>query len=287
MPQNYADRKKDLGRQIELVRKLWRGETETFAGVDGRPTAVATLPRPIQPELPFWLSAFGSIETFRLAGSVGAGILTHLVGQSVEDLATKIAAYRAALREHGHSPKEGTVAVMLHTYLGGDAAVVSETVRAPFLNYLNSSMELGLELAPTVGMDIDPNQVTQSCIHALAGAAFERYSKSRALFGTPESCRPLLDRLEAAGVNEIACLIDFGVAEDLVFDSLEHVKELKDQRQTKAHEETPVFAPSLKTHSHSIGEGLGRAAARRNILEQRGQLPRTKPESVTKEGPES
>lgn len=284
MPQNYADRKKNLAQQIEMVRKLWRGETGTFTGGDGNPASVSILPRPIQPELPFWLSAFGSIETFKLAGSLGAGILTHLVGQSVEDLATKIAAYHAALRERGYSPKDGAVAVMLHTYLGHDASVVSETVRLPFLNYLNASMELSRDVAPSIGMNLDTDKVTQAGMNALVGVAFDRYSKSRALFGTAESCRPLIDRLEAAGVTEIACLIDFGVKEELVFDSLGLLKELKEQRVPKAPAaETAVIAPVT---SHSIGDGVGRAAARRSVLE-RGQMARTKFESVTREGTES
>jgi natural product biosynthesis luciferase-like monooxygenase protein len=286
-PRNYEGRKKNLSGQINTVRRLWRGETETFTGVDDRPTSISILPRPVQSDLPFWLSAFGSIETFRLAGSLGAGILTHLVGQSVEDLATKIAAYRAALREKGYGPKEGTVAVMLHTYLGRDAAQVSETVRMPFLDYLNSSMDLSRDMASTMGVSVQPGQITEAGINSLVGVAFDRYSRSRALFGTPESCRPLLDRLEAAGVDEIACLIDFGVKEDLVLDSLEHLKELQDQRQSRVSVETPVFAPGLKAHSHSIDEGLGRAAARRDILAQRGELMRTKSESVSKEGTES
>ena len=131
-PQNYAGRKKTLAQQIEVVRKLWRGETQTFSAVDGNETSVTILPRPVQAELPVWLSAFGSVETFQLASSIGAGILTHLVGQTVEDLAYKIAAYREALRTHGHDPNAGVVAVMLHTFLGEDLEYVNIEPEAVF-----------------------------------------------------------------------------------------------------------------------------------------------------------
>ena|SRR5437764_853023 len=131
-PQNYAGRKKTLAQQIEVVRKLWRGETQTFSAVDGNETSVTILPRPVQAELPVWLSAFGSVETFQLASSIGAGILTHLVGQTVEDLANKIAAYREALRTHGHDPNAGVVAVMLHTFLGEDSEYVNIEPEAVF-----------------------------------------------------------------------------------------------------------------------------------------------------------
>ena len=49
------------------------------------------LPRPLQPELPVWLTAAGSPETFRLAGEIGANVLTHLLGQTLDELAEKIA----------------------------------------------------------------------------------------------------------------------------------------------------------------------------------------------------
>lgn len=279
-PQNYADRKQNLARQIETVRKLWRGETQTFSGVDGRDTSVNILPRPVQPELPVWLSAFGSIETFRLAGSIGAGILTHLVGQTVEDLANKIAAYREALRTHGHDPDAGVVAVMLHTFLADDPEFVTNVVREPFLDYLRSSMDLGKNVASSMGVTLEDEKITEAGINSLVGTAFERYSRSRALFGTVQSCQPLLDRLEAAGVNEIACLVDFGVAEDLALSNLKYLKQLKDERQKSHAVAVTATPPDMKTQSHSIGDGLGRAAMRRQFL-------RPQPETVAKEGPES
>jgi natural product biosynthesis luciferase-like monooxygenase protein len=285
-PQNYVGRKSQLAERIETVRKLWRGETQKFSGVDGQETAVNILPRPVQAELPVWLSAFGSIDTFKLAGSIGAGILTHLVGQNVDDLANKIAAYRAALRAHGFDPNAGTVAVMLHTFLGEDSELVNTVVRTPFLDYLRSSMDLGKNVASSMGVALEPDKITEAGINSLVGVAFERYSRSRALFGTVQSCQPLLDKLEAAGVNEIACLVDFGVNEDLVLTSLKYLKQLKDERQKSHAAITAAMPPDFKTQSHSTGDGLGRAAMRRQNLEQRGQLLRTRP-TVAKERSES
>ncbi len=46
---------------------------------------------------------------------------------------------------------------------------------------------------------------------ALLEHSFERYYETSGLFGTPESCLAMIDTLKAIGVDEIACLIDFGV----------------------------------------------------------------------------
>ena len=57
--------------------------------------------------------------------------------------------------------------------------------------------------------------------------AFERYFGTAGLFGTPESCLAQVDQLRELGVDEIACLIDFGVDDDVVLDALANLDELR------------------------------------------------------------
>src|SRR6185436_12082523 len=127
-PEAYADHKAVMTRNIDVVRRLWRGEAVELPGVNGRIVPVRTLPRPVQPELPIWLTAAGRPETYRQAGLIGARVLTHLLGQSMEELGAKLALYRQAWREAGH-PGEGRVTLMLHTLIGRDEVEVKELVR--------------------------------------------------------------------------------------------------------------------------------------------------------------
>src|SRR2546425_12491002 len=92
-------------QHIETVRKLWRGDTVTFPGATGAPVAVRTLPRPVQSELPIWVTSAGSTETYEAAGRIGANLLTHLLGQTVDELADRIAAYRRSWEQHGQDRK--------------------------------------------------------------------------------------------------------------------------------------------------------------------------------------
>ena len=62
----------------------------------------------------------------------------------------------------------------------------------------------------------------------LAAFAFERYYQTASLIGDSRHCMQMVERLRHAGVNEAACLIDFGVDADAVLDSLSHLAELKD-----------------------------------------------------------
>jgi alkanesulfonate monooxygenase SsuD/methylene tetrahydromethanopterin reductase-like flavin-dependent oxidoreductase (luciferase family) len=72
------------------------GEEIRFADGTGTKVPVRIYPRTLQPELPIWITSAGSVETFELAGKIGAGMLTHLLGQEFDDLAGKISIYREA-----------------------------------------------------------------------------------------------------------------------------------------------------------------------------------------------
>src|SRR5206468_911098 len=54
-PENYAERKAITFREIETVRRLWRGETISITDGARHEIQVRIYPRPIQPELPVWV----------------------------------------------------------------------------------------------------------------------------------------------------------------------------------------------------------------------------------------
>ncbi|MFL6127957.1 MAG: MupA/Atu3671 family FMN-dependent luciferase-like monooxygenase [Mycobacteriales bacterium] len=243
-PDRYDDRKQVLLDGIETVRALWRGGTVERPNGRGRPTAVRTLPRPVQPELPVWVTAAGSPATFRAAGSSGANLLTHLLGQDLDQLAEKIGLYRTARAAAGH-PGPGTVTLMLHTFVGDDPDAVRATVRGPFRGYLASSLDLIGNLARTLGLGDDVSRLDPADLDALLEHAVDRYYGTAGLFGTPEQCAAMLDRVVATGVDEVACLIDFGVPEDLVLGSLPLLARARDLHasgavRAPAEEDVPV-----------------------------------------------
>ena len=236
-PAAFANRKNEMLANIDVVRRLWRGESVAFPGPLGRPVDVQTLPRPIQKDLPIWLTAAGNPETFQQAGELGCHLLTHLLGQNIDDVAEKIRLYRVAWHKAGH-PGDGHVTLMLHTFVGQDEDEVRETVRGPMKEYLRSSVDLIKQAAwtfptfvqrggeqgksPVEIMDSQP--LSPQEMDALLEHAFARYYGTSALFGTPQRCLALVDKLKGAGVDEIACLIDFGVETDTV---LAHLNDLK------------------------------------------------------------
>jgi natural product biosynthesis luciferase-like monooxygenase protein len=249
-PHNFADRKQVMLRQIDLVRRLWRGEAVWAPGPDGEEVEVRILPRPIQPELPVWITSAGSPETFRAAGQAGCRVLTHLLGQSLEEVAEKIAAYREAWRAAGHGPGRGHVTLMLHAFVGRDEAQVKELVRAPMKAYLRSSVGLIQRAAwsfPAFKRATTDEQgrfaldhLSEAEMDTVLDFSFERYYEGSGLLGSPERCLRLVEEVIEVGVDEVACLIDFVNDVDLVLThlpDLDGVREASSRRRLEPVEE--------------------------------------------------
>jgi phthiocerol/phenolphthiocerol synthesis type-I polyketide synthase E len=212
----WEERKEVMYRDLETIRRLWRGEEVELEGGDGRPYAMRSRPRPVRRELPVWVTSSGNPETWRRAGAVGANLLTSMGGQPPAELAEKVRLYRRARAEAGHDPDAGVVTVMLHTFLGDDLARVKERVRAPMTEYLRTHMAQRDSFVEVPGITDDDRA-------SLLDQAFEHYVREASLLGTPESVTPVVEALADAGVDEIACLADFGLEPAAVLASLERV----------------------------------------------------------------
>jgi len=239
MPHAYERRREIMLENIETVMKLWRGEQVEVNNGHGKPISVSVLPRPIQKTPPMWLASAGSIDTFRLAGKLGANILTNMLGQDLEDLRNKFQEYRAARREAGFEG-QGNISVMLHTFVCEDTERARELARKPFGDYLRSSFDL-VKVAPTMfpafrqpslkagakAVDFDATRFTEEDMAALMDHAFDRYFETAGLFGSPEKALGMIESLKLIGVNEVACLIDFGVDPEIVLENLPHLDRLR------------------------------------------------------------
>lgn len=239
-PENHANNKQVMLEQIDQVRRLWRGEKVAFRNPLGQEVPIQTLPRPVQPELPVWITSAGNPETYRLAGELGANVLTHLLGQSLDEVAEKIAAYRQARAAAGHDPATGRVTLMLHTFVDTNDGEVRELVREPMKNYLRSSLKLMLDFAwafpafkrpagAEKPQDVDLRSLPETEIETMLDFAFERYLETSGLFGTPSTCARMVERCKRAGVDEIACLLDFGVPTERVLASLPHLNRVRER----------------------------------------------------------
>ncbi|MDF3606751.1 LLM class flavin-dependent oxidoreductase [Paracoccus sp. DMF-8] len=223
---------------IDQLRRLWRGEAVPFARNDGKTHDVVTQPRPVQPELPLWMTVAGNPDTWREAGRLGMNVLTHLLGQSIAVVEERIKDYHAALREAGHDPEDFTVTLMLHTCLADDRETARDIAREPMKAYLRSAAALVKQYAwdfpafrrpegMSNPMAIDLGSLTEDEMDGILEFAFLRYFEDSGLFGSLDDAVARVEHLKAIGVGEIACLIDYGIAPAQVVQGFPLLAELR------------------------------------------------------------
>ncbi len=262
LPGNFKNAKTIMFDHLEKVRQLWRGETVDFDGPNGT-VAVRTLPRPIQKELPVWITTAGNIESYRSAGTMGANILTHLLGQSIEDVQEKATAYHEAWKLAGHKGR-GRITVMLHTFVGESKDAVKAIVHQPMKQYLKSAMFLVKAAAwnfPTFkklsdesGTSIDSyfDTMSEEELDALLEFAFDRYFETSGLFGSVDDAAAMIDTCKSHGVDEVACLIDFGVDDQQVLDHLPYLAQLRTAVCDSTVEETHDYTIDRLIKQHRV-----------------------------------
>lgn len=238
-PENAPpNNKSSMIEGIDQLRRLWRGEAVSFPRKDGTPFGVVTQPRPVQKELPLWMTVAGNPETWAEAGRLGMNVLTHLLGQSIDVVEQRIKEYHAALRSVGHDPANFTVTLMLHTCLAEDRETAREIAREPMKNYLRSAAALVKQYAwdfpafrkpegMTNPMAIDLGSLSDEELDGILEFAFLRYFEDSGLFGSLDDAIARVEHLKTIGVGEIACLIDYGIAPEQVVAGFPRLAQLR------------------------------------------------------------
>jgi natural product biosynthesis luciferase-like monooxygenase protein len=216
-PASYADRRADMLDKLALVQRLWRGEQIALPNGEGKETFVAIQPRPFQRELDVWLTCQQD-ASFTSAGELGYKVLTNLNDKTLGDLDRKCRLYRDAIsRSHGH---RGHFTLMTHTFVGSDDDHVWSVAGRSLQRYLETRVDMDAKL-------YDGLELSDADRELLARRGVQRFLGETSLIGTAETCAARAKRFHAAGVDEIACLIDFGVPFDEAMASLERLLAIK------------------------------------------------------------
>ncbi|MGW0532982.1 MupA/Atu3671 family FMN-dependent luciferase-like monooxygenase [Streptomyces sp. NPDC003032] len=238
-PERFGSHKETMYEQVEEVRKLWRGDAVRRTTGDGE-SDLRLFPRPVQDAPPMYTAVVGNPASYELAARHDLGIVTNLMTQGVDQLRENIALYRRTRAEHGLDPDAGHVAVLLHTYLAEDHAAARAEAREPLSRYMRASLSLFGGVANSLGQQVDLSAMTEDDLDVVFRRAYDRYCDHRALIGSPESVRPVVEEVRGAGADEVVALVDFGVEPAAMRAGLVHLDALR----RSCTEATPAPAPA-------------------------------------------
>ncbi len=218
-PDAYASKDELLREGVETIRRLWRGERIAARNGLGQPIDIEIFPRPVQPELDVW-RVCNREPSCRKAGEDGVKILSSMLYDTLEGTKRKVAAYREGLAAAG---REGHLALMVHAFVGDRARELSWPA---YRQYLQTNMALQRRAQEAAGREVPV--LSDDDQQFMFENAFDRLKTTHGLIGTVEQCVPMVEAYREMGVDEIACLIDFGVDADEVLASLDHLNRLRE-----------------------------------------------------------
>lgn len=225
-PERYKSRKTLMYEQIREIQCLWKGEPFIRENGHGETTELFIYPVPIQKQLPVWITTAGTKTTFYNAASIGANIFTHMVGQDITRLSERISLYREQLRQSGFNPSEQTVTVMLHTFIDSDQDYVLLKTQEPLRKYLQDSFEPYLKSSQVIHDQKALFIENQNSCNEMLNIKLKNCLNT-SLIGTPEKCKNFIESLKEIGVDEVACLLDFGLKIEDIMKSLAYLNDLR------------------------------------------------------------
>ena len=137
----------------------------------------------------------------------------------------KVKIYRGAIQ--AHHGRRGHVTLMAHTFVGKDRESIRSVARPALTSYLKVNLEMQKDNSAGKRDEKGFAQLNERESEIMIRTQVNNDLLSPLSFvGTLEQCARQAESLYANGVDEIACLIDFGIGYEDVMDSLHRLATL-------------------------------------------------------------
>jgi alkanesulfonate monooxygenase SsuD/methylene tetrahydromethanopterin reductase-like flavin-dependent oxidoreductase (luciferase family) len=197
---------------LRIIPRMWMETPFAYEGTHFSMPERCIWPKPVQqPHPPIWMAATSPL-TFVEAAELGVGVLCFVIGRP-DDLITRINAYREAIpraRPVGAYVNEQvagfTVALCLEDdeearRVGGPAGLWYTGMLSKLLGEWRGVAVPGYEYYGDVGRAAD-QLAARDAGSLIDGGAF--------CIGDPETCSRVVERYQAAGVDQLICLMQAG-----------------------------------------------------------------------------
>jgi alkanesulfonate monooxygenase SsuD/methylene tetrahydromethanopterin reductase-like flavin-dependent oxidoreductase (luciferase family) len=195
---------------LEIIPRMWAEDPFCHEGRFFSMPARSIWPKPVQkPHPPIWVAATSS-RTYVAAGERGLGVLCFILGRPEGELAQRIATYREALtraetgcRTLNNQAAGFTVTLCLDDdeearRIGGPAGLWYTAMLGTIVGEWRGQVVPGYEY---YGRE-DAQAAAREASDLIDGGAF--------CIGDPETCIRIAERYEAAGVDQLLCLMQAG-----------------------------------------------------------------------------
>lgn len=223
-PDQFEGRKQALFELAETIRRLWKGETVLRKNGAGSAVPTRIYPTPVQPMLPTWITAVFADETFRMAGELGHNILTNCNRKTRDTVASKIRIYRDANRKANRPP--GRVTVMAHTFVAETEEELLRVATPALDKYLDVHLELQSERAKGLGGTDAVAEMDDDDRAFLKQRTIRQFIQESGFIVQEKDAAERLAEFAAIGVDEVACLLDFGIPFEDTMKSLARIAKL-------------------------------------------------------------
>ena len=225
-PDTYQNRHENMYDKIAIIRKLWRGEKIPLANGAGVKIEVGILPIPVQKELPIWLTG-KSDDTFFNAGKLGFNVLTanFSLKHDLKEFVRKARIYRDTIQTH-HG-RRGHITLMAHAFVAESHDAIERIARPAIAEYIKTNIEMQQDHDAGAREDRGFARLSERAREIMIGTQVNSdISSPLSFIGTLDHCAQQAKCLRENGVDEIACLIDFGIGIEDVMDSLRRLSML-------------------------------------------------------------
>jgi alkanesulfonate monooxygenase SsuD/methylene tetrahydromethanopterin reductase-like flavin-dependent oxidoreductase (luciferase family) len=197
---------------LHIIPRMWTEDPFCYEGEFFSMPARSIWPKPVQkPHPPIWVAAT-SPQTYVDAGERGLGVLCFIIGQP-DELQKRIVAYRGALTraepagKFVNSQAAGfTVTLCLDDdeearRIGGPAGLWYTAMLSTILGEWRGQVVPGYEYY---------GNVNREAAQSAAREAGSLIDSGVFCIGDPETCIRIIERYEAAGVDQLLCLMQAG-----------------------------------------------------------------------------
>jgi alkanesulfonate monooxygenase SsuD/methylene tetrahydromethanopterin reductase-like flavin-dependent oxidoreductase (luciferase family) len=237
---------------VQILLAAWTQDRVTFHGRHWNLEGLPVNPKPLQTPHPPLAVAATSDQSIAWAARNGFRLLSSGLGTALPALSRQRTVYRAALHAARHSTM--TIDDLLRCWVVTKHVYVAQTddlalrEAEPYERWYLDSFARSLRADGLAGLSDKVRQDALEMVRRAGERRWENLVRDALLIGSAETVRARVAELQAAGVGELVCWMNFGGLP---------AQQVRESMRRFAEEVMPAFIPSplIPSSPLPLGEG--------------------------------